>query len=115
MTKPDRRPRLAERDGWRCTYCLIPLVPTDHPETVCTRAPANVDYWWLEPARTTCRCGEHPIGVPCTQDARWLLPEGYAWATVDHVIPQAHGGTDELENLVLACGPCNVRKGVHAA
>ena len=30
--------------------------------------------------------------------------------TRDHVIPQAHGGKD-FKNVVLACGPCNQRKG----
>jgi len=31
--------------------------------------------------------------------------------TIDHVIPRSHGGTHALENLVLACGPCNAAKG----
>lgn len=31
--------------------------------------------------------------------------------TVDHVIPQAKGGTDDLENLRPACLPCNTSKG----
>jgi hypothetical protein len=30
--------------------------------------------------------------------------------TVDHVIPVALGGSDEPENLVTACGPCNSGK-----
>ncbi|GMW02037.1 MAG: HNH endonuclease [Candidatus Hydrogenedentota bacterium] len=31
--------------------------------------------------------------------------------TIDHVLPQSRGGGDSWENLVLACLPCNVRKG----
>lgn len=31
--------------------------------------------------------------------------------TVDHVIPQSFGGTDDLDNLVLACASCNSKKG----
>jgi 5-methylcytosine-specific restriction endonuclease McrA len=31
--------------------------------------------------------------------------------TVDHVIPLARGGTDDLANLVPACAVCNGRKG----
>jgi hypothetical protein len=43
--------------------------------------------------RFTCRyCGKHPPDV--------LLE-------VDHVIPRAAGGTDELDNLVAACWDCN--------
>jgi HNH endonuclease len=31
--------------------------------------------------------------------------------TIDHVVPLALGGTSRLENLRLACGGCNRRKG----
>lgn len=31
--------------------------------------------------------------------------------TVDHVIPRARGGRNELSNLVPSCAPCNSRKG----
>ena len=30
---------------------------------------------------------------------------------VEHVRPRQHGGTDQLENLALACPTCNWRKG----
>lgn len=30
---------------------------------------------------------------------------------IDHVIPVCAGGTNDLVNLVLACEPCNRRKG----
>ena len=32
---------------------------------------------------------------------------------VDHVVPQAHGGTDHIDNLQLLCGHCNRVKGSH--
>lgn len=31
--------------------------------------------------------------------------------TIDHVIPRSRGGEDTWENLVLACLPCNLKKG----
>jgi 5-methylcytosine-specific restriction endonuclease McrA len=30
---------------------------------------------------------------------------------VEHIIPRQHGGTDDLENLALACIDCNLHKG----
>lgn len=32
--------------------------------------------------------------------------------TIEHVVPKAHGGTDDLENLALACARCNHEKGI---
>ncbi len=31
--------------------------------------------------------------------------------TIDHVVPQARGGSDHLDNLQLLCGACNSTKG----
>jgi 5-methylcytosine-specific restriction endonuclease McrA len=31
--------------------------------------------------------------------------------TLDHVIPRSRGGESVWENVVTACGPCNLRKG----
>jgi 5-methylcytosine-specific restriction endonuclease McrA len=30
---------------------------------------------------------------------------------VEHIIPKTHGGSDELDNLALACIDCNLHKG----
>lgn len=30
---------------------------------------------------------------------------------VEHIIPKFHGGTDDLDNLALACIDCNLHKG----
>lgn len=32
---------------------------------------------------------------------------------VEHIIPKIHGGTDELDNLALACIDCNLHKGTN--
>ena len=32
-------------------------------------------------------------------------------ATYDHVVPRAHGGKTTWENIVIACVPCNQKKG----
>lgn len=33
-------------------------------------------------------------------------------ATLEHIVPKHHGGTDELENLAIACARCNSEKGL---
>ncbi len=30
---------------------------------------------------------------------------------IEHIIPKKHGGSDDLENLALACIDCNLHKG----
>ena len=44
-----------------------------------------------------CGCGE-------AQNDQW---------TIDHVMPKARGGTDQLSNLRLAHRSCNLSKGTH--
>ncbi|MEO6890599.1 MAG: RNA-guided endonuclease IscB [Ktedonobacteraceae bacterium] len=34
---------------------------------------------------------------------------------VEHIVPKSRGGSDRLDNLTLACEPCNVKKGNHTA
>jgi len=43
----------------------------------------------------------------CHTSEKWQ----YVRFTVDHIIPVSRGGTDEEENLALACFHCNRRKG----
>lgn len=33
-------------------------------------------------------------------------------ATLEHIVPRSHGGTDDLENLAIACASCNSEKGL---
>jgi hypothetical protein len=39
---------------------------------------------------------------------RYVVPN----YTYDHKMPLARNGTNDFENIVLACAPCNSRKGV---
>lgn len=32
-------------------------------------------------------------------------------ATIEHIVPKAHGGTDAIANIAIACARCNVGKG----
>ena len=42
-----------------------------------------------------------------TSFEQWQL----GWFAIDHIVPQAHGGTDDPSNLVVACHRCNSMKG----
>jgi len=33
-------------------------------------------------------------------------------ATLEHIVPRTHGGTNSLDNLAVACGRCNGAKGI---
>lgn len=61
------------------------------------------------------------LGTRLTKRNLWIRDDGCcqychakltaSTATIDHVMPKSRGGEHKWENLVLACGPCNVRKG----
>jgi 5-methylcytosine-specific restriction endonuclease McrA len=40
-----------------------------------------------------------------------LEGEPISRATIEHIVPRVHGGTDDLGNLGLACARCNQGKG----
>lgn len=56
---------------------------------------------------------ERDGGLRCFYGGRALrmTGEGGIQATIDHVVPLSAGGTWELDNLRLACSPCNHLKG----
>jgi 5-methylcytosine-specific restriction endonuclease McrA len=77
--------KIAARDGgYFCRYCGIQL----------TQPGGEVGY--------------SPIYVG--GETYWTVADGYGYGTIDHVIPQVDGGTDDLSNLVLACSDCNCSK-----
>ena len=40
-----------------------------------------------------------------------LIPNHKMSCTLERVVPQSKGGTDDLSNLVAACSRCNVKRG----
>lgn len=42
----------------------------------------------------------------CHASEQWQ----YVAFTMEHIVPLSRGGTDDLDNLALACFPCNRRK-----
>jgi hypothetical protein len=47
----------------------------------------------------------------CGCDATHLRGKSNS-ATVEHIIPRSKGGSDDMENLAMACERCNTRRGV---
>lgn len=77
---------VAARDGWNCHYCASLLVPRGRERTICDVSIED-------------------------DEVVFTVPIGWAWPTIDHKQPRSRGGSDDLFNLVLACNPCNARKG----
>ena len=69
----------------------------------------------------TCRwCGCRLSGCTLNPDGAGgrcdlVNQDGLPFPTLDHVRPRYHGGKTELSNLVLACLPCNQRRGHHGS
>ena len=82
---------LAERDGWRCHYCQIVLIPVDG----------------IEPHLVPDGAFQDIFGQ---QIELWRLPSTVKIATIDHAVPTSKGGGDDMANLVLACRCCNSGK-----
>ena len=74
------------RDGWRCRFCNCRVVQKEARDRMRALLPGAI---------------------------RWDAAEGYhgafyaLTATPDHILPHSRGGTNELDNLVTACWPCN--------
>lgn len=55
------------------------------------------------------RCGTDCAALPPRIIGRWKQPRRQ-WAA-DHILPVAHGGTDDPANLRLVCDPCHLAVG----
>ena len=91
--------QLGARDGWRCSYCGAAL--------------AHGHVGWQAVVLGPCPGGHHDV-YPCDQGCEgrtyFTLAPGYQRPEADHLVARARGGTDALDNRVLACGPCNNAK-----
>lgn len=81
---------LLDRDGYCCRYCGIPLIRKEVRERVRLLFP-EIGIW-----------GRTNVSQHAAFQAMWLQ--------FDHVMPHSRGGTNELENIVVGCAPCNFGK-----
>jgi 5-methylcytosine-specific restriction endonuclease McrA len=50
-------------------------------------------------------------GGRCEYCRIWQADDAFYRFHVEHIIARQHGGSDELDNLALACHHCNLHKG----
>ncbi len=81
------------RDGWRCRFCACRVVPREVRDRLRRLLPGAIP--WSKEA------GYHAAFYAIT-------------ATLDHVLAHAAGGTNDLDNLVTACWPCNFGRGAYS-
>lgn len=55
----------------------------------------------------------HLVGkcIHCNTKIILTLQGDTVSATLEHIVPKGHGGTNDIKNLALACNPCNNHKG----
>lgn len=88
-----RMPNMADRvllhmrDGYHCRFCGIPVVRSEVRRRIASAYPDAVP-WGRRNAE---------------QHAAFQA----MWAQYDHVVPYQRLGTNELENLLVTCAPCN--------
>lgn len=76
-----------ERDGWRCRFCGIRIVAKKAIRVLDARFPRVLR--WSQTGDAEKHCAFLAL---CS--------------SLDHVLPHSRGGTNDLDNLVAACGPC---------
>ncbi len=89
---PDKNVQKAviQRDGYHCRYCGIPVVRKEVREKLKKLYPEEV------------RWGRANHSQHAALQCMWL--------TYDHVLPHSHGGSNDSENVIVSCQPCNCAK-----
>ena len=87
MPNASEKRLLLQRDGYHCRFCGIPVIRAE------VRARIKKSYPEALPWGRTNQ----------SQHAGFQA----MWVQYDHVVPHAHGGTNDLHNLVITCAPCN--------
>jgi hypothetical protein len=81
------------RDGYHCRFCGIPVIRQEIRDRIRKAYPDSL------------RWGKSNADQHAAFQAMW--------AQYDHVIPRARGGTNDLSNLIVTCGPCNFARMNH--
>lgn len=91
MPTADEKRQIHARDGYHCRFCGIPVIRTETRKKIAAVYPEAVPW-----GRTNT-----------TQHAAFQA----MWAQYDHILPHARGGTNDIDNVILTCAPCNFGRG----
>ena len=91
MPNAQERCQLHARDGFHCRFCGIPVIRAEVRERI------QRDY------PQALRWGKRNV----ERHAAFFA----LWAQYDHLLPHAHGGGNELSNIVVTCAACNYGRG----
>ena len=91
MPNAQERCQLHARDGFHCRFCGIPVIRAEVRERIQRAYPQAL------------RWGKRNV----ERHAAFFA----LWAQYDHLLPHAHGGGNELSNIVVTCAACNYGRG----
>jgi 5-methylcytosine-specific restriction endonuclease McrA len=91
MPSPQVERSMYSRDGWRCRFCGCRVVLKPARDRMAKLLPGAIR---LGPRAQDCHAAFLALS-----------------AVPDHIIPHTYGGTNDLDNLVTACWPCNNGRG----
>jgi hypothetical protein len=83
--------KVLERDGFHCRFCCLPVIPKMVREKAHNLYPKAVPW------------GRKSYEQHAAFQAFWLQ--------YDHIVPHSRGGSNDIENIVVACAPCNYGRG----
>jgi 5-methylcytosine-specific restriction endonuclease McrA len=92
MPKPALQRQLIERDGHHCRFCGIPLI-RPKVRSYLKRCYENRIF------QDALRWGPKSTDCHAAFQAMWLV--------FDHIVPWSRGGATTLDNMVVACQPCD--------
>lgn len=87
MPVSSTRKAAIDRDGYHCRFCGIPVI---------------------DPALRKLFVQSYPLSVswgPTNQSQHAAFQ--CMWLQYDHILPNSRGGDSALDNIVVACAPCN--------
>jgi hypothetical protein len=87
MPSAEERQYLHSRDGYHCRFCGIPVIRKQVRKQIISTYPSALKW--------SCQ----NIMQHSAFQAMWMQ--------YDRILPHSRGGTNDLENVVVTCAPCN--------